>query len=498
MAGLLASGDHLFEALCDPALTLDEAIMLARTALKVEPKADVNVAKCLADQAHEGVSAAAATRLMEVLDTVSDGNRIMSSLLRLMRLTDKQVRSKAVLMIGRATRSVQWVRARFEDPDPRTRASAVEALWGCEGIDVRLLLRTAARDPHHRVSANALFGLYRMGETRAIPDLLEMASNSAPMFRTAAAWAMGEAGDRRFTEVLRGLMCDTAPGVRKRAFTSLGKVRSAVAKSRTGVQWRVSMRNLPPVAGARQLAVEVGPFDRGPLPKLVATQFIVSENGKVIHDYQVEERPTPEIVSLSYVFPRSSSAGSAWAKGALKSLQWKRQNDLWRTIYYQDTEEAATSKKAEFPAYSNNDKAVTAGLEKPPQKAECGSFWNVLRDSVRNGQYRGARRLIVYCPNDPGDPDDAEEIVSSTLAAQAAVHIVAHRPNPALKDLARQSRGSFHAVNEGDDLGSTMEETYQVMLARFCITYQSLIGIAESLQVFASNASGWGEKTLIS
>ncbi len=232
VVGLLASSDLLLVALCNPALTRDDAISLARAALNLDNTMDVRLAKTLAEKAGAGLPAVAAARLMDVLDAVSGGNRIMPSLLRLLRQPDLQLRSKAVLMIGRASRSVKWVQNRLSDADPRTRANAVEALWGIDTAEARDLLRSAAADNNNRVAGNALFALYRMGDTWANAELLKMATAEAPLFRASAAWAMGETGDPCFLEALAHMMGDANALVRKRAFSALGRLKNAAARQR--------------------------------------------------------------------------------------------------------------------------------------------------------------------------------------------------------------------------------------------------------------------------
>jgi hypothetical protein len=496
MVGLLAASSYLFDTLCDPALTLDEAIMLTRTALQVDQLADVNIAKRLADDGLTRLSSSAAGRLMEVLDTVSDGNRLMPSLLRLMRVADPQIRSKAVLMIGRASRSVQWVRSRLSDPDPRTRASAVEALWGTEGADVRDLLRAASNDSNNRVAGNALFALYGMGETSTISDLLKMAAAPAAMFRATAAWAMGETGDRRFADVLARMMCDTNSVVRKRAFTALGRVRSAAAKARVGREYRVAGRVLPSIGGVRQVIVEVSSPERGLPPKLVATQFVLSESGQVVYSYQVEDRTPPESLAVSFLLPRTGAMQPA-AQGALNALAGKRTSDLWRAVYYKDGGGSPES-PLQLPPFSSIPKTVATGFEKQPHRSDCCDLWGTLEEAVKvaNHPTRGARRLIVYCPQDPGAPPDAMEIAAVAVSGHVGVHVISAVPSGPLEDLSRRTRGSFQLAAAEEDLPRQTEDAYQLLLARYLVTYQSATPNANSIDLWVGNATGWGETSL--
>jgi hypothetical protein len=231
MVSLLAANNLLLLTLCDPALDLAQAASLARMALQLDPMMDVALAKKVADATALGEPLPNAGRLMDVLGEISTGNRITSSLMRLWRSSDPQMRSKAVLLIGRSNRSVQWAQSRLAETDPRIRANAVEALWGLDTAEAKAVLRAAAADSNNRVAGNALFALYAMGDDSAIPEMLKMAASDCPQFRCSAAWAMGETGDPQFSETLARLMSESSAFVRKRAFVELSRLKAA-AKAR--------------------------------------------------------------------------------------------------------------------------------------------------------------------------------------------------------------------------------------------------------------------------
>ena len=272
---LLAANNLLLPTLCDEGLNLTEAAGLARTALQLDPMMDVALAKRLADSTALGEPLPNAGRLMDILGEISTGNRITSSLMRLWRSSDPQMRSKAVLLIGRSNRSIQWAQSRpAAETDPRIRANSVEALWGVDSTEAKAVLRAAAADSNNRVAGNALFALYAMGDTSAISDMLKMATSESPQFRSSAAWAMGETGDPRFSGALGHLMSESTAFVRKRAFTELSRLKVA-AKARQGREWRVAARLLPGFGRLRQLAFRSQPClpTEARRPRLLPTQF---------------------------------------------------------------------------------------------------------------------------------------------------------------------------------------------------------------------------------
>src|SRR5581483_9230448 len=76
LLSLLIGGGLLLTALCDPALSRDAALAIAREAIRIDPAVDVALARTLAD----AVAVAGDTgpndqhaRLMEILGAISDG-----------------------------------------------------------------------------------------------------------------------------------------------------------------------------------------------------------------------------------------------------------------------------------------------------------------------------------------------------------------------------------------------------------------------------------------
>src|SRR5262249_55666456 len=121
LAAALAESGLLLEVLADPGMSKACALEAARAAIAHDSAAGVTVAGALVKSVSghaELLNAEQAGRIMEVLCEISDGNRIFPSLVRLLRHGDASVRSKAVLMIGRGSRSTKWVRRRLEDTDP--------------------------------------------------------------------------------------------------------------------------------------------------------------------------------------------------------------------------------------------------------------------------------------------------------------------------------------------------------------------------------------------
>lgn len=228
--GLLVAGGRLLDLIKRRSLTRQEAEDIARTAIRLDPQAEIDLARRLAGQCST-MSLAAVMRLLDILEEVADCKRILPSLLSLRRAPDPRVRSKVVLMIARSNRSAGWAKKCLADPDPRTRASAVEGLWHNGSGDARDVLQAAARDRNNRVAANALFALHRLGDPSTVAQLVRMGRSDAPLFRASAAWAMGETGDPRFASVLEKLAADPKEIVRKRAKAARERIENGIERN---------------------------------------------------------------------------------------------------------------------------------------------------------------------------------------------------------------------------------------------------------------------------
>jgi hypothetical protein len=507
VVGLLLSSNNFVPTLCDATLNLREAVSMARMALQLDPMLDANLAKKLADEAAVGGPVANFGRLLDVLGEISTGSRITPSLMRLLRSPDPEMRSKVVLLIGRSIKSVQWVQNRLAETDPRTRANAVETLWGMETVEARKLLRTVARDGHNRVAANALIALYRMGDVWTIPELFKMAASDSPMFRASAAWAMGESGDPRFSETLARMVGESNAIVRKRAFSALSRLKAAVTMTRQGREWRVAGRSLQGAGSTRltgilrreprQFSLEVTCTDASPPPQLLATQFILTEDRQPISHYQVEMCPVPEVLEATLLFPRPTDSGRpGWIQGAIDGLRYKRPADLCSSMFYLaggDTPETTPNS----PKFSSDRDAIVAAIEKPPGKMECAPFWNCLRTALRAAtpSARVARHLIVYNQSSAKPPEDMAPMFSAAMSSNTAVHVVSLTSSATLEELCRRTRGSFDLAQSPDELSHLVEQTYLGLLPRFLVTCLPAPG-SRKLKFRVFDPTGWGEITI--
>jgi hypothetical protein len=505
LVGLLISQNLLFRALCDPALDREQALTLARRAVRVDPLVDTALARQLADASIASAGAAGfglADRLMEILGEISDGTRILPSLMRMLRNANPYLRSKAVLLIGRGSRSVKWVESRLTDADARVRANAVEALWGVDTVEARELLDLAARDGNNRVAGNALLGLYWMGESSPLPELVNMAGHAAAPFRRTAAWAMGETGDPRFSEILGRMLADANGGVRKSAFVAVGHIRAAAAQVSQSGEWRVAgfsgLRD--PATGQRRIQVAVVAGAGRVHPGVLPVQFMPSENGQPVWSYRVSEKPVPETMSVVFLLARGGAHnGASWNQGVLRCLNWKRPSDSWCTVPYFSPDDVPLEihPDPEMPAFTANAELAAAAYRQAPKWADCTLFWNAVGRALLPGSIPAQvkRHLIALAPADVGENRDPS-LIAAVHTSRISVQVVSPVPNPALQDFCGRAGGHFHLVEDPAAIEQSISLAYLSLLTRYEIRYQPVCPQAADLKLRVHTPLGWGETTV--
>jgi len=219
-------------ALCSPDQPLEHTISLVRTAMEGESLFDVQMANLLLGRSSdEAVDQTTALRILEVLDRVSVGTRVVRMIGQLVRHADPLVRSKAAMVAGRRMEGFPWIYAHLAQADPRVRANMIEALWESREPECMEVFTLYREDGDQRVASNALYGLYLRREADAIPSVMRMATHGDPKFRASAAWLMGKIGQPEFVDVLKQMVNDKDRRVKGSALKSLVRINRAAGSA---------------------------------------------------------------------------------------------------------------------------------------------------------------------------------------------------------------------------------------------------------------------------
>lgn len=274
----LVLADDSALALCTnpSAVSLPKAMELALRLNVLDPAIDARLLHLLLPRSGPAIRETwHATRLLEIVETISDGSRTHPVLVQLLWHSDPRVRSKAALLIGRFHPDVAWLEQQLSNEDPRVRANATESMWGVSSAQVIALFRRASNDKHHRVVANAIVGLHRAGELESIEIIQSMSGHAEPLHRAAAVWAMGETADPRFLLPLGNMRGEADALVRRNVFRSTVRIRKHLEALKAQDPLLLSV-----ICYDHHLLVRVTRPDELALPVLPATAFVVTAEGR--------------------------------------------------------------------------------------------------------------------------------------------------------------------------------------------------------------------------
>jgi HEAT repeat protein len=176
-------------------------------------------------------TAGAEGRALEIIERLGRTAVAAQWVRRMTEHPDPNVRSKAVKMLTCLHVNIALIERQMESGDARVRANAIEALWGEDSHRHRPLLERAALDPHHRVSANGLFGLFRANAPGIAERIARSARSGSPQHKAAIAWVMGNTGRPEFIPELEILEQNAEECVRSSAVRALQRIRACAAEA---------------------------------------------------------------------------------------------------------------------------------------------------------------------------------------------------------------------------------------------------------------------------
>ncbi|MGH9610552.1 MAG: HEAT repeat domain-containing protein [Bryobacteraceae bacterium] len=168
---------------------------------------------------------------LSVVSAFEEAGMLLPLLRTLMHHENDRVRSNAAKALCKLRPNRLLVERQMRSPDARTRANAVEGLWGVKSREAEEIFRTAAADAHHRVAVNALVGLHYQGDQSAFERLIRVSRHPSTLHRAAAVWAFGKLGDPRAIPALQALSEDPRMFVRRKVAEVLGQMKQMQAQT---------------------------------------------------------------------------------------------------------------------------------------------------------------------------------------------------------------------------------------------------------------------------
>jgi HEAT repeat protein len=227
----------LIAEICNSGCPLDDAIQRAAVAAQTSPGFEFELSKFLQAQCMAtSVDHSTVFRGLEVLGGMLDETRLVPFMRPFLRSKDSQIASKSVLILGRQSRSLAWMTSIHAESDDRIRANLVESLWArLAGVEkpepeVEQVLLGALRDPHHRVVANAVYGLYLMDSNAWVAGLDRLLHSHDPIARRSGIWVIKSTAGTEAVARLKPMIRDSDPLVRRAAFAALLSLRESVER----------------------------------------------------------------------------------------------------------------------------------------------------------------------------------------------------------------------------------------------------------------------------
>jgi HEAT repeat protein len=152
-------------------------------------------------------------------------NRLLTLIKPFYQSHDPQIASKAVLILGRQTNNTAWLRKVMNETDSRIRANLIQALWHRDEPEIEAVFHRALTDLRPRVVANAIHGLYLMGNPRWQEELGRVITHSESAFRHSAIWVLKAIAVPEAPSMVKPLIRDVDPDVRRAAFNALVHIR---------------------------------------------------------------------------------------------------------------------------------------------------------------------------------------------------------------------------------------------------------------------------------
>jgi HEAT repeat protein len=217
------------EEICDPKrCSTADALRIARERAREDSWYDLRIVQFVTDQwGARRIDMAAVERGLEILGAISPPRRLFGVLRTAMSQDDPELRSKAALALAKHVENALILEKLANDGDSRVRANTIEALWHRNTPEAETVMLRALGDPHHRVAINAAYGLYLINPQKYLTQVEAFVGHPQPGHRLAAAWLIRKIGDPSLLCLLRTLVRDEDPDVRRISFRTLALLRSA-------------------------------------------------------------------------------------------------------------------------------------------------------------------------------------------------------------------------------------------------------------------------------
>jgi hypothetical protein len=506
LVALLWTHNLLLPCLLNPSIPANRAEVIALLVRKVDPQLPAKLVGFVLERT-EMEPPECLERVLRLLKSMPDAASFRPLLTPLLRHPNARIRSKVALLAGEGNRNRTWFERRMLEDDPRVRANAIESAGAVMSEDLRSLFQTATLDSNNRVVGNALIALYRLGDADAVASLHELISRPDPAFRATAVWAMGETGDTRFLPVLAKILSDSNEPARSAAFRAIRKLRGRESKNPAPLAVRILGE---PASSERGLKVVFDVTDQGRMiGGIQATAVRVLVNGEVVRRYSVVEQESRCRISVAFLMPHikglPEEQKGIYLSALLRCFEQRRPGDGWLASQYSGVSKAGGGSRPKTLFGVRVDSAEVCGIRPIGRAVDIRAVLE-SGDSDRISDFNTAflgvceqlRPLHVSSHLFLLQPVAAPAVDPPVLrrAAQEAhvtVHTICASGEEGFRDISR-STGGFYLV--ADDVAGILPAFYRGISHRYEATMHTVADV-RCVQVAVQSAGSYGESQLV-
>lgn len=462
---------------------------LAKKMMHCEPRFDLAMAEQLS-RAKEEISV---QTILDVLDVISENDRVLPAALKLLRHPNPKVRSKAALFAAMRMQPA----AGMKEIDGRVRANILENLYGMNSEAVAHIFRNYVHDENNRTAGNAILGLYQLGEADAIPLIYQAARHPEGRFRNTCAWLIGRTADARFAPVVAELMQDPDRVVRAQGIRALGELKRAGRASRPPL--RVSVVRVQATQTPKDLLATVHDEAGQPVRRIAATGFVARAGGPshTVRHYTVNEYECQDSLKVAFVFCLPPSGEGAFDSECAEVVELcsalRRSKDRWAIAKISGKTGPGLPFAINFE-YSPVPTRITAMLGETPlcmAEGPAGSCTGAIVDALLDGDAGSGKPNLIFFGAAP-QRDLIRMILEQRSKLHAVVHVLALSPawaSAEVEELTRATGGCFQRITGENTLKSSCFTTFSSLLHHYRLSWTDAL-IPTDLEVNASSGRG--------
>jgi hypothetical protein len=223
--------------------------------------------------------------------------------------------------------------------------------------------------------------------------------------------------------------------------------------------------------------------------------FVLSENTSPVLHYKVNQRPTPEIMSVVFLVPRTAEAAAPFREAIESCFQWRRAGDPWCILPYTESDDGPVPDPVndpEPPQFQVAVEGVRKAVVEPASRLKADDLWSSVWRSVKiDGAAKGPRHVFL-CSSVPEGRVAGQAVIAKARSPRVQIQAFGLKANPPVQDFCQQVGAPFSLVDP-KSAGDAIRRAYHSLLAGYEIHYTPAVPGAPHLKIRVQAHGGAGE-----